>query len=136
MPERGPNLELFDHVGSIRDEPLFASWRNPVPPQWFQANARAYTLVDQEALYGTLTFARVFGRTASEVLSAPTDVANITGRGRSRSGVENPNVPADVAVSQRNFIRNASESLATPVDTGVKFRNSGALINPMVDEYP
>ena len=134
--ERGPNLNLLDLVASPRQTPLFSSWRNPVPPEWFSTNRGAYTLVDQEALYGSLKFSTFYGRTGAEALSTPTDIVATTGRGYARGKTEVPAIPVDSAVSTRNFFRTGSESTAVPVDVVAGVRNSGALVNSMIDEYP
>lgn len=134
--ERGGNLNLLDLVEPIREAPLYTSWRNPVPPEWFSVNKHAYTLVDQEALYGSLQFSTNYGRTGAETVPDPTDVATVTNMGRFRQGVDAPVGPTDGAATVRTFLRTASESLAVPTDSSAVFRNSGALINPMIDTYP
>lgn len=72
---RGPNVSVEDFVRSVREDPMFNSWRDPVPPEWFNANKGAYSIVDQDALYGSLVFSRYLGRSVSETVTTPSDSA-------------------------------------------------------------
>lgn len=76
--ERGPNVNLDDLNPDVRDDPMFTSWRDPVPPEWFSANQRAYVLVDQDALYGSLSFAKYLSRSGSDTVTTPSDSATRT----------------------------------------------------------
>jgi hypothetical protein len=134
--ERGPNLNLLDQVEPIRDSPLFNSWRNPIPPEWFTINKRAYTLVDQEALYGSLQFSTFYGRTATVTISAPTITAVLAQMGFLRGAVNALGVPSDSIVTTRTFYRSAAHTIDPPQDVAFVLRNSGSLINPMIDTYP
>lgn len=71
--ERGPNVNQEDLVPSVRDDPMFSSWRDPVPPEWYSANQRTYVLVDQDALRGSLSFARYISRSVSETVTSASD---------------------------------------------------------------
>lgn len=134
--ERGPNLNLFDNVEPIRESPLYTAWRETVPPEWFTVNRRAYTLVDQDVLYGSLLYSRAYGRNQTETLSAPTDSAAVVAFGKFRTGGDTLFVPVDTASTGRTFTRRGSESLAEPVEATRSVRNQGALVSPMIDDYP
>lgn len=134
--ERGPNLNLLDYVEPIRESPLYNAWRDPVPPEWYTINRRAYTLVDQDALYGSLLYSRNYGRTASETLSAPTDAAVLVAVGKLRLAGDSLFAVVTAATTGRNFFRSGTESLAEPTESNRSVRNQGALVSPMIDDYP
>ena len=134
--ERGPNLNLFDYVEPVRESPLYNAWRDPVPPEWYTINRRAYTLVDQDALYGSLLYSRNYGRTSSETLSSPTDVAIIAATSKLRLAGESFFLPVEGVVTTRTFYRSGVEALAEPTESLRTVRNQGALVSPMVDDYP
>jgi hypothetical protein len=133
--ERGPSLNLLDYIEPIRDSPLYNSWREPIPPEWFSANRRAFTLVDQDALYGSLLYSRQYGRTASETLDAISDAAVIADIGKIRFGVDSLAEPAEgVSTYGREFSRSGLDTLDATVDAGRSITNQGALVKPMIDE--
>lgn len=134
--ERGPNLNLFDQIEPIRESPLYNAWRDPVPPEWYTINRRAYTLVDQDALYGSLLYSRNYGRTSSETLSSPTDVAIVAATSKLRLAGDGLFVPTEGVGTTRTFIRSGVESLAEPTESLRSVRNQGALVSPTIDIYP
>lgn len=134
--ERGPNLNLLDYVEPIRDSPLYNSWRDPLPPEWYTINRRAFTLVDQDALYGSLLYSRNYGRTSSDTLGSTADTAVLAALGRFRSGGDGLFVPSEAVVTTRTFIRSGVESVPAPTESTSAIRNQGVLVQPMVHDYP
>lgn len=132
----GPNVGLTDLVAPIRKDPEFISWTNPIPPEWFSATKKSYVLVDQEALYGSLVWARTYGRTASETLSAPTDVANVMGFGFTRSNTDIIGIPIEAAVSTRAFIRNGVELVIPAAESATRITGFARLIRRMAEDMP
>lgn len=134
--ERGPNLNLLDAIEPIRESPLYNAWRDPVPPEWFTINRRAYTLVDQDALYGSLLYSRNYGRTAGETLAEPTDAAVVAALGKIRFGGDSFSAIVESIDTARTFIRSGIESMTEPVEVTRGVRNQGVLVQPMVHDYP
>lgn len=134
--ERGPNLNLLDAIEPIRESPLYNAWRDTVPPEWFTINRRAYTLVDQDAIYGSLLYSRNYGRTAGETLSAPTDAAVVAALGKIRFGGDTFFAIVESIATVRTFARTGVESLAAPAEVTRGVRNQGVLVQPMVHDYP
>jgi hypothetical protein len=134
--ERGPNLNLLDSIEPIRESPLYNSWRDPVPPEWFTINQRAYTLVDQDALYGSLLYSRAYGRTAGETLAEPTDAAVVAALGKIRFGGDTFFAIVESIDTTRTFTRTGTDSLTEPAEVTRGVRNQGVLVQPMVHDYP
>lgn len=134
--ERGPNLNVLDLIEPMRESPLYTSWRLPVPPEWYSSNRRAYTLVDQDALYGSLLYSRNYGRAADDTLSTPVDTAVLVSTGYLRTSGESFFDPAESTVTTRTFVRTSSEALAVPEESTRLLRNSGVLVQPIVHDYP
>ena len=134
--DRGPNIGLGDLNHAVRDDPEFSQWIRPIPLEWYGESKRAYTLVDQEALYGSLRFSRFYGRNAADTIAGPTDVANRGKITMLRNGIEVIGVSGDSNVTTRNYIRNGIDGLAVPGEGAGTFRTSGALVNPMIDKWP
>lgn len=132
--QRGPNVDSA--VSLIANDPLFNGIRSPIPASWYDANKRTYSLVDQDALYASLTYSRFYGRNGVETLSAPTDAAVITLYFRTRYGSEVVATPADAPVTHRTFVRNGAEVLPALVDHGFMYKNANTMVNPMVDRWP
>lgn len=130
----GPNVGITDLVLPIRKDPEFTSWTNPIPPEWFSATKKSYELVDQEALYGSLVWARAYGRTAAETVPTPTDVANVVGWGFFRSAIDISDFPVETAVSARAFIRGAVEVLPEPQDSAQRIGSLSRLVKRPVDD--
>jgi hypothetical protein len=134
--DRGPNVGLSDLVIPIRRDPEFITWTNPIPPEWFSATAASYTLIDRQALYGSLVFARSYGRNGSETLPGITDTATRGLVGFNRSGEEITDVPGESVVTTRAFFRSGVEVLDPPVDTAQRISQFGGMVNPIPDTFP
>lgn len=136
VSQRGPNVNIFDATGPIAGDPLFNGPRTPIPASWYDTNKRTYSLVDQDALYASLTFARFFARVGADTLTAISDAAVVSFHKFVRNGSEVVGVVVDVNVSVRHFVRAAVDSLGAPTDTAFLYKNTNTIVNPMVDRWP
>ena len=134
--ERGPNLNVLDATAPLSSNPLYNSWTLPIPPEWYSANRRAFTLVDLDALYGSLLYSRNYGRTASDTVDTPTDVATLAAFWITRGFIDVVAEPSETNTSARTFIRIGDESVTAIIEDTHLIRTQGALVSPIVDIYP
>ena len=134
MATFGPNVDTFDHVPPIREDPLFTSWTKPIPPQWYSQHTQSYTIVDQEALYASLLYSRTYGRVGAETVATPTDAATKGVMNFVRFGVEGVSAPGD-GVTTTKTLHVAGSEATTVTDRGQAWISSGALIKRPIDDF-
>jgi len=154
--QRGPNVSSFDAAVPITEDPLFTTWAQPVPRDWFLAYRQFPSLVSVAG--PTVTeFARFYGRPTTEVVPTPTDATVrvlsavrsliqtarglvwIGGFGDGAFGDgafggttgEGPTA-YDTAVRQVSFFRSTGEVVPAPTDSAVALKlmaNPTGLVN-------
>ena len=134
VDQRGPNVNATPSL--IANDPLFNGLRTPIPASWYDANKRTYSLVDQDALYASLLYARFFGRIMVEAPGTPTDTMSVSGWKKVRYMPEVINVAVDTNVTVRHYVRAMTEVLPTLTDTGFVYKASNTLVNPVVGRWP
>lgn len=73
---RGPNVSVYDADVPIHEDPLFTSWRKPIPPWWFQAS-RKFPLLPVEGAPNVTEFSRFYGRPVTDSVTTPTDSISV-----------------------------------------------------------
>lgn len=69
---RGPNVSTYDHDVPIHEDPLFTSWKKPIPYWWFAASRR-YPMLPVEGIPNITEFARFYGRPTEDTVAPASD---------------------------------------------------------------
>lgn len=136
ISQRGPNVNITDALGPIANDPLFNGLRTPIPASWYDANKRAYSLVDQDALYASLLYSRFYARVGADSVAGVSDAVTTTNKIFVRRGFDTVAVPTDGNVTMRSFLRQPADSVAGLVESAGGFRTANTIVNPVVDRWP
>lgn len=79
---RGPNLSYYDHDVPIGDDPMFTSWKKPLPYGWYSASKR-YPLLPVEGIPNVTEYARFYGRPTEDTLTTADSTTSWVLHGRS-----------------------------------------------------
>jgi hypothetical protein len=71
---RGPNVSVYDSDVPIQDDPMFTSWRKPIPAWWFERR-QSFPILPVDGAPNVTEFARFYGRPIGDTVAAPTDAA-------------------------------------------------------------
>jgi hypothetical protein len=130
---RGPNVSIFDHDVPIQSDPMFTSWRKPVPYWWFAANKR-FPLLAVEGATDTTIYANLFVRQAGDTVDEPVDDAEAMVT-VGRYGEDTLSTPVDTVSRGLILSREVSEEVDEPVDEAEAFIISGES-DPIIGAIP
>lgn len=117
---RGPNLSYYDHDVPIQDDPMFTTWRKPIPYNWYSISKR-YPLLPVEGIPNVTEFARFYGRPTEDQVSGVSDGATSWVFHR-RSTVERMDYldPVfDWAIREADLYRSSADDASVGADSSI-----------------
>jgi hypothetical protein len=134
---RGSNVSYYDQDVPIHEDPMFTTWKRPVPFWWFAASRR-FPLLSIDGSITSNEFNSFFGRPFTETLAAPSiEIDRIIVRVRAWEEelfFTGPDIQIDRTVeSSRAFGETVSEPQIGVVWSYVSGLLSGGPIHPQVD---
>lgn len=128
--QRGPNVSVYDSDLPIHEDPMFTSWKKPIP-QWWYLRSQRFDLLPVEGAPTVTEYARFYGRPVSETLTEPSDSASAWVL--HRRGIEERmdffNPISDISTRIGNFSRDSADT--APADDAATSRIAFFISKPV-----